>query len=243
MDIIIHSADTIALPLPAQRQQWWPNEVLIDNKPASLVQNANGQLLVNLRKGRNLLHLQAVISGRDSLALGFPLPLHNLSSQLRGWQLTGGPTANQTSSSLQLNRIQRSEALIKAEHLQPDPIAPFVTVTRQLQLGLEWRVETRIERVAPAQGIINLEIPLLPGESPISGDTAITGDETSKGKITVQLDTHQQTTFWYSTLKAESPLELKAPANPKYRTNFSGIINEISAKTRGKTSSVKTIYL
>ena len=216
MDVIIHSADAIALPLPAQRQQWWPNQVLIDNKAASLVQNANGQLLVNLRKGRNLLHLEAVISGRDSLTLGFPLPLHNLGSQLDGWQLTGAPTANQASSSLQLNRIQRSESLTKAEHLQPDPIAPFVTVTRQLQLGLEWRVETRVERVAPAQGMINLEIPLLPGESPISGDTAITGDEASKGQINVQLDTHQQTTFWYSTLKAESPLELKAPANPAW---------------------------
>lgn len=216
MDIIIHSADAIALPLPAQRQQWWPNQVLIDNQPASLVQNANGQLLVNLRKGRNLLHLQAVISGRDNLTLGFPLPLHNLGSQLQGWQLTGAPTANQASSSLQLNRIQRSEALIKAEHLQPDPIAPFVTVTRQLQLGLEWRVETRVERVAPAQGVINLEIPLLPGESPISGDTAITGDEASKGNITVQLGPYQQTTFWYSTLKAESPLQLKAPANPAW---------------------------
>lgn len=216
MDIIIHSADSIALPLPAQRQQWWPNEVLIDNKPASLLQNANGQLLVNLRKGRNLLHLQAVITGRDSLTLGFPLPLHNLGSQLQGWQLSGAPGTNQTSSSLQLNRLQRSEALAKAEHLQPDPIAPFVTVTRQLQLGLEWRVETRIERVAPTQGIINLEIPLLPGESPISGDIAITGDEASKGKIRVQLDTNQQTTFWYSTLKAESPLELKAPVNPAW---------------------------
>lgn len=216
MDIIIHSADSIALPLPAQRQQWWPNEVLINNKPASLAQNANGQLLVNLRKGRNLLQLKAAITGRDSLTLGFPLPLHNLSSQLQGWQLNGAPTANQASSSLQLNRIQRSEALTKAEHLQPDPIAPFVTVTRQLQLGLEWRVETRIERVAPAQGIINLEIPLLPGESPISGETAITGDEASQGKITVQLDTNQQMTSWYSTLKAESPLELKAPANPAW---------------------------
>jgi hypothetical protein len=216
MDIIIHSADAVALPLPGQRQQWWPNQVLIDNKPASLVQNANGQLLVNLRKGRNLLHLQAVINGRDSVMLSFPLPLHNLSNQLQGWQLTGVPTANQASSSLQLNRIQRSEILTKAEHLQSDPIAPFVTVTRQLQLGLEWRVETRVERVAPAQGMINLEIPLLPGESPISGDTAITGDEASKGKITVQLDTNQQTTFWYSTLKAESPLELIAPANPAW---------------------------
>lgn len=216
MDIVVHSADSIALPLPAQRQQWWPNEVLIDNKPASLTQNASGQLLVNLRKGRNLLHLQAAITGRDSLTLGFALPIHNVSNQLQGWQLSGAPTFNQASSSLQLQRIQRSEALAKAEHLQPDPIAPFVTVTRQLQLGLEWRVETRIERVAPSQGIINLEIPLLPGESPIRGQVAIVGDEATKGKIAVQLDANQQQTSWHSTLKAESPLELKAPANPAW---------------------------
>lgn len=216
IDIIIHSADSIALPLPAHRQQWWPNKVLIDNNPASLVQNADGQLLVNLRKGRNLLHLQAAISGRDSLTLSFPLPLHNLSSRLQGWQLNGAPSANQGSSALQLSRIRRSETLAKSEHLQPAPIAPFVTVTRQLQLGLKWRVETLITRVAPTKGIINVEIPLLAGESPITGEVVITGDEAVKGKISVQLDADQQQTSWHSTLKAESPLELKAPSHPSW---------------------------
>lgn len=213
LEMIINSAESIALPLPAQRQQWWPNQVLVDNKPASLVQDANGQLLVHVRKGRNLLNLQALVTGRDNINLVFPLPLHNLISELQGWQLNGAPATNQPSSSLQLQRSERSTAQDKAEHLRADPIAPFVTVRRQLQLGLEWRVETRIERVAPAQGIITLDIPLLAGESPVGGDASITGEEATKGTITVQLNANQQQTSWYSTLKAESPLELKAPSN------------------------------
>ncbi|MEN0036171.1 MAG: hypothetical protein AAGC78_03850 [Cellvibrio sp.] len=216
LDMIIHSADLIALPLPAQRQQWWPNQVLVNNKSASLTQSVSGQLLVNLRKGRNAISLQAVVTGRDNINLTFPLALHNLTSQLQDWQLNGAPTANQASSSLQLQRSESSANQDTVEHLRPDPITPFVTVTRQLQLGLEWRVETRVERVAPAEGIINLEIPLLAGESPIGGDVSIGGDEASKGKISVQLNANQQQIIWQSTLKAESPLTLKAPVNPAW---------------------------
>jgi len=216
LDMIINGAESIALPMPAQRQQWWPHQVLVNNKSASLVQDANGQLLVNLRKGRNLLNLQAVITGRDNINLAFPLPLHNLTSELQGWQLNGAPAANQPSSALQLQRSERSTTQDKTEHLRADPIAPFVTVTRQLQLGLEWKVETRVERVAPAQGIITLDIPLLAGESPVGGEASITGEESAKGAITVQLAANQHQTSWLSTLKAESPLELKAPANPAW---------------------------
>ena len=181
VDMVIYSADTIALPLPAQRQQWWPNSVSVNNKPALLVQNANGELLVNLRKGQHQISLKASLDGRDNINLGFPLALHNLTSNLQGWQLNGAPTANQTSRSLQLQRIERSANQTKAEHLRPDAVAPFVTVTRQLQLGLEWGVETTVTRIAPDVGNINLDIPLLPGESPIGGDIALAGDEATKG--------------------------------------------------------------
>lgn len=216
LDMVIYSADAIALPLPAQRQQWWPNTVSINNKPALLVQNTNGELLVNLRKGQHQLSLKASLDGRDNINLGFPVALHNLTSNLQGWQLNGAPTANQSSRSLQLQRIERSANQTKAEHLRPDAVAPFVTVTRQVQLGLEWRVTTTVTRVAPDAGNINLDIPLLPGESPIDGDIALAGDEATKGKVNVRLDTHDSQVTWSSVLKAESPLVLTAPQSSNW---------------------------
>jgi hypothetical protein len=203
-----------------------------------LVQNASGQLLVGLRQGQNRITLNASLDGRDNLNVGFPLSLHNLSSNLQGWQLNGAPTPNQPSRNVQLQRIERSANQNKAEHLRPDPVASFVTVTRQLQLGLEWRVETRVTRIAPATGNINLEIPLLPGESPLGGDVALTGDEAAKGKVNIRLDTHENETSWHSVLKAESPLVLTAQqtsnwvelwlleTSPIWNTRVSGI-NEI----------------
>lgn len=235
LDITVYSADTIALPLPAQRQQWWPSQVSVNDKQASLVQNATGQLLVTLPKGQHKISLKASLNERDNINLGFPLAIHNLTSQLTGWQLNGAPTANQTSHSLQLQRIERSVSQIKAEHLRPDPIAPFVTVTRQLQLGLEWRVETRVSRVAPQIGNINLDIPLLPGESPISGDIALSGDEAAKGVVNVRLDANEHEVSWQSVLKAESPLVLTASktnnwielwlldSSPVWNTQITGI--------------------
>jgi hypothetical protein len=231
----VHSADFIALPLPSQRQQWWPNQVLVNGKPASLTQNAQGNLLVNLRPGRHLIQMKALVIGSDLLNLAFVLPLHNVTSQLKGWDLTGTPGPNQPSSALQLQRTEQNKIESKTEDLRTEPLPPFVIVRRELQLGLEWRIETTIERVAPVQGIIKLNIPLLEGESPLSGSVAIKGDEASKGKIAIHLDAEQQQTSWFSVLKAESPIELTASnstswieiwtlsSSAVWHTEFSGI--------------------
>lgn len=214
MQVIIHSAGTIALPLPTQAQQWWPHRVQVDGKPALLVQNANHELLVQLNPGRHQFDLQANAQGRDTINLNFALPLHNVSHHLNGWQLTGLPSPTQISSSLQLQRSEPSESQTKAEHLRPEPITPFVIVTRTLKLGLEWTLETQVTRVAPKHDAIHLHIPLLPGETPLSGDgVVITGDEPSQGKIAISLAADNNRLSWYSALKNQTSLSLQAPEN------------------------------
>ncbi len=210
----IHSAGFIALPLPAQPQEWSPSQVSVDGKAALLVKNANGQLLVNLNAGRHQLNLMTALQGRDSINLNFPLLLHNVTTQLQGWQITGLPTATQTSSSLQLQRSERSESASKAEHLRPEPIAPFVIVSRTLKLGIEWTLETEVVRIAPESDAIHLQIPLLTGETPLnSKDIVITGDETSQGKIAISIAADEDSISWSSSLKTQSPFKLQAPEN------------------------------
>lgn len=207
LDLIVHSSDLISLPLPVDHEQWWPSQVTIDGKNASLVQTDSAELLVSLPKGRHNLIVRANLQGRDALSLSFPIPLHSVTSSTNGWELSGAPTTEQASQSLQLQRVERSEVASKSEHLRPEPIAPFVIVRRQLQLGLEWTAITTVTRVAPAFGAINIEVPLIEGESPL------TTQVNANGKISVHLEANEESTEWNSSIKQATPLELEAAQN------------------------------
>lgn len=206
LELVVHSSDLIALPLPADREQWWPNQVSIDGRTATLVQTDNG-LLISLPKGRHSIIVKADLQGRDALNLNFPVQLHNVTTSTSGWEISGIPTQDQASQSLQLQRVEHDEQTAKAEHLRPDPIAPFVIVRRELNFDLEWTLTTRVTRVAPEFGAINIEVPALEGESPLSTQL------NDKGKVAVHLEANQNEFEWNSSLKQVTPLQLKAAEN------------------------------
>jgi len=207
LDLVVHANDFIALPLPADHEQWWPNNVTVDGKSALLVQTNDQRLLVSLPKGRHSLSIKANLPGRDAFNIEFPLQLHNVESKINGWEMSGIPTVEQTSQSLQLQRVERDENLNKAERLRPDPIAPFVIVRRELTLDLEWTLTTTVKRVAPAFGAINMEIPIIDGEAPLSAQL------NTNGKINVHLEANQQEFQWVSNVKQTTPLQLQAAQN------------------------------
>jgi hypothetical protein len=207
LDLVVNANDLIALPLPADHQQWWPNQVTVDGKAAALVQASNQTLLVTLPKGQHNLSISANVQGHDALNLQFPLPLHNVSATNNGWELSGLPSAEQNSQSLQLQRVEHDQNAAKAEHLRADPIAAFVIVKRIIRLDLDWSLTTVITRVAPQAGAINLEVPLLNGESPLSTKT------NANGKVSVHLETNQNEYEWSSNLKEITPIKLQAAQN------------------------------
>lgn len=207
IDLVVHSNDLIALPLPADREQWWPSQVTLDGKNAVLVQDEDQTLLVSLPKGRHNLSIKANLQGRDALNVEFPLRLHNVSATANGWEISGLPSAEQSSQSLQLQRVERDESLSKSEHLRLDPIAAFVSVRRELKLDLEWTLATTVTRIAPAFGAINIEVPIIEGEAPL------TTQLNTNGKIAVHLEANQQEFSWSSNLKQLSNLQLTAAKN------------------------------
>lgn len=207
IEMVVHSNDLISLPLPADKSQWWPTRVSVDGKDATLVQSANQTLLVSLPKGRHTVALTANLQGRDALNLEFPVSLHNVSANTNGWEVSGAPTAEQQSQSLQLQRVERDQTTEKSDHLRPEPIAPFVVVRRELTIDMDWSVTTTVSRVAPAFGAINVEIPLLDGEAPL------TTQANAAGKVAVHFEANQDEFEWTSSLKQITLLQLQAAKN------------------------------
>src|SRR6185312_15352334 len=84
---------------------------------------------------------------------------------------------------------------------------PYVRLTRRLLLGVDWRVENTVERIAPANGGFSLSLPLLPGEHP-QGDGALV----NSGRIDVTFNAGSDTVRWTSRLDHAAKLALRAPA-------------------------------
>lgn len=202
LTLTLHAADTLAFPLPAQ--QWRPDLVTLDERPAAL-RYSGQQLFTVIPAGRHQVRMEVSLAERDELTLGFPLAAHNLQFQLKGWQINGAGNDSRAATSLQLVRQPAATTEAAEERLVPGRIPPFVSVTRRLSLGLEWTVETLVQRMAPAQGVINLEIPLLPGEAPVSGEAG------HAGHMAVRLAADAPYTRWESVLRPADSLLLQAP--------------------------------
>jgi hypothetical protein len=200
----VHVASDMAFPLPAQIPGWYPSSVLVNGREAAWLKSWDGRLLVRLQTGRHELVLAGGTAGREQISLAFDLPIHNVRQSLRHWRLSGEPNAQQTSQVLQLQREQEQAAREEAQRLLPDPLPPYVSVSRRVSVGLEWTVTTVVERIAPADGVINLAVPLLPGEAPNSG-------QVKDGAMDVRLAANEYVFSWESTLKPFAEMTFVAP--------------------------------
>jgi hypothetical protein len=132
-------------------------------------------------------------------------------------------------NTLQLTRRQSSAREGTASQAS-DRFAPYVRVTREFALALDWSVITHVERIAPERGGFTLEIPLLPGESVLTAGLDTNGDT----RVPASFDTDADVFTWESALSQIDRFELRAPkdkpwsevwtfrVSPMWRVAFEG---------------------
>jgi hypothetical protein len=208
LELVIHALAPSIYTLPVNQTSWWPQAALINNERASVRQTGD-ELEVALLPGRQTLVLLGNLTGRTNLALAFGVPINNLKTDISGWRLSGEPTSASPSTNLQLSRAQGAN--VNADkRLTPAPMAPFVRIQRRLQLGLEWAVETEVTRIAPATGSIHLNVPLIPGEAPMSSQP------NAQGLMPVNIGADEQSISWTSRLKIAPQITLSASEQPNW---------------------------
>lgn len=242
LELRVHAREALALPLPVERGTWQPQAVSVNGQAAILKRDSGGWLAVSLPAGSHRVQLSGSLAGLQQLSLPFGLPIHNLSAHTRHWQLNGAPRSGYVSRDLQLQRLARdTEAGAAGEaSLQPAEMPPFVYVRRRLTLGLEWMVETVVQRRAPARGAIEISVPLLPGESPLSG-------KVEDGRMTVSLAPEQSAFSWQSVLPIGGQLTLAAagPDSPwveQWRVNVAPVWHVDTSGTASLAGSPENRY-
>jgi hypothetical protein len=208
LELQVDAQETVAVPLPVARNQWHPRAILVDGDTTNaLRRDEAGLLWIVLAPGSHRLLLEGAVQG-DNLQLPFDMPVHNMVAEASGWQVSGLANGQIPGRSLQLTRESRIDPAVdsqSSQQLLPDVAPPFLRVTRTLVLGLDWQVQTVVERLAPAVGAVSVPVTLLPGESVLTP-----GVEVTNGKVQVALSAYSPAFSWNSSLKQTNNLALVA---------------------------------
>ncbi|MGH8584249.1 MAG: hypothetical protein ACREWG_16050 [Gammaproteobacteria bacterium] len=216
----IHSAAEVALPLPAARDQWLPALVTVDGGPASGLSRApSGELWLTLSPGLHQVQLMGSAPARTRFQLPFPLLPHRVEVSVRGWRLDGLPETGVPEGPIQFTRL--SEGAVETV-LSAGPLPAFLRVERVLRLGLEWRVETTVQRLTPPGNPVLVSVPLLAGESVVSE-----GVEVKDGAVLVNMSSDQTAWAWQSVLEKREAITLTAPRTSEWSETWRADISPV----------------
>ena len=239
----IHALAQVAVPIPGAEQGWKPTRIVLGEAAGEAASGAaalpahrgeDALLRVRLKSGRHVLELHGPLPPGDALEVAFPMPPRSIAAQSEHWFVTGIENGSLPSGALGLTRLERGDRDQQASRpWEAIRFPPFLQVERTVQLGLDWRIDTQVRRLAPAIGAISIDIPLLEGESVLEGDRKVRA-----GRILVAMDPDQQRFRWSSSLPRRSSMKLQAPTDQPWQEIWSFVIGSAwKAEFRGVPES------
>ena len=206
----VSAAAQTAIPLPGSASQWLPEQVILDGVPATaLSQREGGRLFVVVPAGNHQIVLDGRLPARPTVQLELPLLPRRVEAHVEGWELAGVHEDGVADSNLQLSRIEKNRSEGPAQ-LQPGTLPPLVRVERQIMIGMQWEVETRVHRLTPEGSAVVIEVPLLPGEQVTTADVRV-----QNRKALINMAPGESEFSWHGSLQEQEQLDLMAAAIPE----------------------------
>lgn len=207
LSLQVHAQQNVALPLPARYKEWFPNQVSVDGKIATaMLRDESGALWLNVAAGEHQVVMAGINPEHNKFTLPLPLKPHYVSSEASGWLIEGIHENGEAENQLQFNRVQTdSQKQNPKQTLEQGALPAFISIERTLELGLDWRLTTRINRVMTTDSAVLVELPLLKGESVTTPEIRV-----KNGKVQVSLSANQESMEWVSILEKSPQIELTA---------------------------------
>jgi hypothetical protein len=208
----IEAAATCAVPLPARFAQWSPLRVTLDGAPVAALRREDNSLWVVVSPGVHHVRLEGFLAEVDEWVWSFLLRPRRVAVQAPGWTLTGIDPEGVPQSQVFFQRVA-AEPGARARTAQStaydqQPLVPAFEVLRELELGLRWKVRTRVRRLSPPVRAATVAVPILPGEQILTG-----GITPKEGRVEVNLGPGQAEFSWESELAPVEVLVLEARAD------------------------------
>ncbi len=224
----VNAAATVAIPLPATTAQWWPLMARDGDARRWFRATTRDNCRSRVKEGTHSIELSGPVTHVDRFELPFPMPPGSVSLDLKGWRAYGVQNGHLRGGALQFERESPAAAGRTAASLAPEPIAPYFRLSRTFEFGLEWRIHTTLDRVAPEAGSIPFAVPLVTGESLLSGSVRV-----ENGRIIGVLPPDQQEIDWVSALATRRhPATHRSAARAMGRTMDAGAVKLLARRLR-----------
>jgi len=206
--LTVDAGETVALPVPGSTGGWTPAAITLDGEPLDgLRRGEDGSFLVAVKPGRWQIGLSGPLPPRAQIEIPLPLRPRRLDAITDGWRVEGVDDNGRPGAQIRLLRLQ-PEA--QGSELQPAEVPPLLRIRRTLELGVDWRVQTQVERLSAPDAPVVLDVPLIPGEQVLREEARV-----RDGKVLVSLAPGQRETAWSSSLKPVNSIRLKASDDPR----------------------------
>jgi hypothetical protein len=202
----------LALPLPSAGSTWIPEQINVDGKPG-ILNRINNQLIVYLSKGEHLITLQGRVQSAQ-MNLNLPFNIHHFSVNAPSWLIDGVRDGVVVNNSIGLTSKEKLDQEA-GNTLTPLAIKPYAIVYRTINLGKQWTMTTRVEKIAPTNESGSFKIKLLNGEQILSAYPVNDGP-----LVHVQIAKNQRYVSWESSLPIENTINLQATDSVTYSENW-----------------------
>lgn len=210
LELEVHSALEVAVPMPGRLPTWSPVSVKIDSDSReTAVSRRDGYLWVIVPPGVHKVTVEGIIAESREWEWTFLLRPRHVTIDAPDWGVTG-VGANGVPEQQVFFAKKQQAAESQAAYDRKDFHA-IVVVQRQLEVGLVWRVHNTVTRLSSPGKAISLKLPLLPGESVLSSNLVDTG-----GKIEVRLAAGETRFEWDSELAISPSIRLIAQNNDQW---------------------------
>ncbi|MEO6929234.1 MAG: hypothetical protein ABI190_08720, partial [Casimicrobiaceae bacterium] len=222
-----HAAERVALPLPSDEKDLGVRSLMVDGTAQDDVSRGDGKLWFALPRGVHRVEL-VLVATSDKIALMFPLAPMRVQFSGDGWEASGIADDRLLTETLTLLRSRAASDVAASDIAQQ--FAPFVRVSRRLNLGLDWSTTTTVERLAPKEGGFTVSVPVLSGEHVTTPNRKV-----ENGRVTAAIADGEAQSQWQSTLDKGETLTLTAPpltdhaevwyvlVSPTWHVEFSGV--------------------
>ncbi|GAC12914.1 hypothetical protein [Aliiglaciecola lipolytica] len=208
LDLKIHANHQTLVALP-RSEFWRPEKVESANTDVLGMYKKSNWIYLPVDKGISQFQISGTMASVDALQLEFkekPKFLTVTSSQ--NWQIIGEQNNSLRGNTLAFITTQsvQDEAQKNTSRLAS---VPLVRVTRNITMDQNWRIQTKVERIAPAYGSITIDVPTLPGEFVTSSDIQV-----NNSQVQVSIPVGRKSIEWTSTLQKQQRFSLNAGENP-----------------------------
>jgi hypothetical protein len=201
------SAGTVAaVRLPGPASSFVPSRVAIDRRPgASVALGSDGFLRVRVPEGAHRVDFEGLLSDPNALQLALGELPRRAAVRAEGYHVQGLRDDGRAEATLRFDR-EVGEGELGDKTRNEQNLAPWLEVTRTLELGVQWEVVTDIRRVSPPGTAISFSLPLVEGES-VTTD----GIRQRGARAELSLDRDETSMSFRSRLPITEELTLTAP--------------------------------